>query len=247
VALARLPVLRRLVPSLRKRWALLSPPDSYRVVKREGVLFLVNYTAWADRMVIIHGLAERPQVEFLLQAIAARQCGVFLDIGAHMGTYAILVARWAPRCTKIMAFEPDPRNFTHLQANLMVNGLAGVIESHAIAVSDSDGTVPFTPGPATHDVWSKVDTTTAATMSVPSARLDSLLSLSGETIAIKMDIEGHELQALAGMRELLRQNRCFMQVECFAERLPAFTATMAELGYRLVHMIAHDHYFTNDP
>jgi FkbM family methyltransferase len=247
VSLAQLPILKRLIPSLRKRWAWLSPPDKCRVVKRDGALFLVNYVGWADQMVVIHGLAERPQVEFLLQAIDARQCGVFMDIGAHMGVYSIMVARWAPRCTKIIAFEPDPRNFTHLLANLLVNGLTGKIETHAIAVSDCDGSVPFTQGPATHDVWSKVDIATAATMSVPSARLDTLLSLAGKSIAIKMDIEGHELQAIAGMRELLRKNRCFMQVESFAEQLPAFTAAMAELGYRRIHTIAHDHYFTNDP
>ena len=245
MSLARLPVLKRLIPSLRKRWARLSPPEKYRLVKREGVFFLVNNSGWADQMVITHGLAERPQLEYLLQAINARQCGVFLDIGAHMGVYAIMIAHRAPRCTKIMAFEPDPRNFTHLQANLMVNGLSTIVESHAIAVSDCDGTVPFVPGPATHDVWSKVDAAGAGTMSVPAARLDTMLTLSDESIAIKIDIEFHELQAVNGMKELLRKNRCFMQVECFDERLPAFTAAMTELGYRLIHTIAHDRYFTN--
>lgn len=245
MSFAQLPVLKRLIPSLRKRRAWLSPPDRYRLVKREGALFLVNYTSWADRMVIIHGLAERPQVEFLLQAIAVRGCSVFLDIGAHMGTYAIMVAR-RTRCAKIIAFEPDPRNFAHLQANLLVNGLLDIIESRAIAVSDRDGSVPFVPGSAAHDVWSKIGEADAAAMSVPAARLDSIVSFAGQSIALKIDIEFHETQALAGMRNLLQKNRCFMQVECFDENLPRFSAAMEALGYRLVHAIGPDRYFANE-
>jgi FkbM family methyltransferase len=244
MSFAQLPVLKRLIPSLRKRRARLSPPDRYRLVKRDGARFLVNYTDWADRMVIIHGLAERAQFEFLLQAIAERSCTVFLDIGAHMGTYAIMVARQT-RCAEIIAFEPDPKNFAHLQANLLVNGLLDVVETRAIAVSDHDGTVPFVPGPGAYDVWSKIDEADATAMAVPAARLDSLVAFAGQSIALKIDIEFHETQAVAGMPNLLQKNRCFMQVECFDEKLPGFKAAMEALGYRLVHEIGHDRYFAN--
>jgi len=245
VSLARLPILKRLIPSLRKRWAWLSSPREYRIVKREGARFLVNYTDWADRMVIIHGLAERAQVAFLLQAIGERGCTTFIDIGAHMGVYAIVVAR-RTRCAKIIAFEPDPRNYAHLQANLFVNGLMNAIESHAVAVSDRDGLVPFIPGPPTCEVWSKIgEAADANAMTVPAVRLDSIMSYAGQNIALKIDIEFHEMQAVAGMRNLLQKNRCFMQVECFEEKMPSFKAAMEALGYRLVHEIGVDRYFAN--
>jgi FkbM family methyltransferase len=252
MALAQLPVLKRLIPSLRKRRAELSPPHKYRLVKRDGAIFLVNYRDWADRMAIIHGLVERPQIEYLIGQIIDRRCDLFLDIGAHMGSYAMMAAL-RTRCARIIAFEPDPQNFAHLQANLLVNGLIDRVERRAVAISDQDGPVPFARSPQTHDVWSRIsDASRAATMSVPAARLDSLLPLSGQAIALKIDIEEHERQALGGMTLLLRNNRCFMQVECFDAALPDFTAAMAELGYVLIRSIAHDRYFapiadTNPP
>ncbi|HEV8014664.1 MAG TPA: FkbM family methyltransferase [Stellaceae bacterium] len=243
MALAQLPVLKRLVRSLRKRRAELSAPAKYRLVKRDGAMFLVNYRDWADRMAIIHGLVERAQIDYLIGQIAARGCEVFLDIGAHMGSYAMMVAL-RTRCAKIVAIEPDPQNFAHLQANLLVNGLLDRVESRAVAITDSDGTVPFARSPQTHDVWSRIsDASRAATMVVPAARLDSLLPLSGQAIALKIDIEEHELRALGGMSQLLRNNRCFMQVECFDAALPDFTAAMAVLGYAMIRSIGHDRYF----
>jgi len=244
VAYSRLPILKRLIPSLRKRRAWFTAPESYRLVKREGVVFLANYAGWADKMAVIHGLAEYEQLHFLLREIGERQCNVFLDIGAHMGTYAIMVAH-KTRCQRIVAFEPDPRNYAHLQANLLVNGLIDVIESKPVAVSDLDGSVSFVLGPATHDVWSRVADDTESTLRVPAARLDSIVECRAQSIALKIDIEGHELRALTGMQGLLANNRCFMQVECFDDKLPAFQAAMARLGYRLTHAIGPDRYFTN--
>jgi FkbM family methyltransferase len=197
-------------------------------------------------MVVMHGLAERPQMEFLLRSIQDHRCTIFLDIGAHMGIYAITVAK-RTQCARILAFEPDPRNYAHLQANLLLNGLVGVIEPHAVAISNSDGELSFVLGPPSHDVWSRVGEgrPDSITINVPSTRIDSVLGARGASVALKIDIESHELTALEGMQSLLRENRCILQVECFDDRLPEFEAAMARLGYHLVHAIGPDRFFVN--
>ena len=239
-----IPILKRLIPSLRKRWHALGDRQQYRLVQRDGLVFLVDYTAWADKTAVIHGLAERLQTDFLLRQIGDRGASIFVDIGAHMGSYAMMVRRHT-NCRRIIAFEPDPRNFAHLQANLLVNRMVDSIESHNLAVSDSKGMTGFRRGEPPHDVWGKVcDGNEQADSFVDTVRLDDMLTIKGETIALKIDIEGHEARAVAGMRDLLRNNSCIMQVECFAERLPGFERQMGALGYHRFHMIAHDHYFS---
>lgn len=232
--------MKRLVPSLRKRWAELHDPDRFRLVHRAGLTFLVNYNAWADRQVVIHGLVERPQIEYLFTRIRGRACTMFLDIGAHMGIYAALAAS-RHLCGRVIAFEPDPRNYVRLCTQLLLNDLLDVVETHEAAVSNTDGTVSFAQGE--YDVWSHVG---AGDLNVRALRLDTLLSPVAESIAIKMDIEGHELTALAGMTRLLNANDCFLQIESFADNLPALITTMRSLGYTHLNTIAHDHYFARD-
>lgn len=76
-------------------------------------------------------------------------------------------------------------------------------------------------------------------------RLDAIISCSGRRIALKIDIEGHELIALDGMKRLLETNQCFLQVECWEENSALFVAEMARCGYVLTHRIDVDHYFAN--
>jgi FkbM family methyltransferase len=241
-----IPILKRLIPSLRKRWHELGDRSRYRLVQRDGLVFLVDYSAWADKTAVIHGLAERPQTQFLLHAIGERGASIFVDIGAHMGSYAMMVRRHT-HCRRVIAFEPDPMNFAHLQANLLVNRMVDSIESHNLAVSDTKGVTGFRRGEPPYDVWGKLCAPDEPADSfVETIRLDDMLRVTGETIALKIDIEGHEARAIAGMRDLLRNNKCILQVECFAERLAGFASQMDALGYHRLHTIAHDHYFSRD-
>ncbi|HEY1504155.1 MAG TPA: FkbM family methyltransferase [Stellaceae bacterium] len=234
-------MLKRLIPSLRKRRAELSRPEQYRLVRREGLLFLANYHTWACRQVIVHGVVERPQTEFLLTTMAARRCRLFFDIGAHMGIYSMLVAQ-RRLCDEIVAFEPNPKSFAHLKANLLINDMLAAIDAREIAISDVDGEVPFDIGPPTYDVWSKVGGD-GATTTVRAAKLDTLFTVSGQSIAIKIDVELHELAAVAGMTALLRHNDCVLQVESFEEQRPALVRALGDLGYAPLRSIGHDHYF----
>ncbi len=238
----RLPVLKRLIPSLRKRIAGVTRPYGYAVVKRHGALFLVNFTSWADRGITMHGVVERDQIQYLLAEIRRRQCTIFIDVGANMGIYSVFAAKETD-CRTIIAFEPDPRSYDQLRANLLINGLSERVESRQAAVSDRDGPVPFEPGPPTHNVLSKISDGADASHSVAAVRLDDAVSVSNQRVAVKMDIEGHERTALDGMTRLLAENDCFLQVECWEHKAADFIAAMSARGYQLVHRIDVDHYF----
>ena len=238
----QLPILKRLIPSLRKRISQHSSwPGGNGVVRRNGALFLVNMRNGFDRILVTHGGFEREQITYLLNNIRDRYCEVFLDIGANLGAYSIFVAQQTS-CKTIIAFEPDLRSFVRLRANALLNGL--VIDARQVAVSDKNGPVPFAYGPDDYDVVSKVSDKPQS-QSVPAIRLDDAVSFAGRRIAMKIDIEGHERVALGGMRNLLQNNRCFMQVECFEPNFFAFKSAIEAIGYNYVHQIGHDRYFSN--
>ncbi|MEM2614637.1 MAG: FkbM family methyltransferase, partial [Nitrososphaerota archaeon] len=46
--------------------------------------------------------------------------GVFVDVGAHIGKYTIMVARKL-KDGKVIAIEADPNNFKILKKNLILN------------------------------------------------------------------------------------------------------------------------------
>jgi FkbM family methyltransferase len=240
VHLSRLPLLKRLIPSLRRRIAPLRWPGGWRIAKIDQALFLVNYASFTDRVMGFDRNWERAQLAFFLDNVKRRRCETFLDVGSHIGLYAILVARHTD-CSRIVAFEPDSRVYEQLRANLLLNELSDRIETMPIALSDKTGSIPF----FAETVFGSGKSRVAADggISVASRRLDDVLAPTGRSIALKIDIEEHELAALSGMTNLLHLNDCFVQVECFDPHLATFAAAMAELGYTLVHEIAADRYF----
>lgn len=64
-----------------------------------------------------------------------------IDIGAHIGSYTIFAARQAKN-GHVLAFEPDPDNYTQLRKNIKENNLSNIIVS-SMAVSDKTGTIFF--------------------------------------------------------------------------------------------------------
>ncbi len=48
----------------------------------------------------------------------------FVDIGAHIGRYTLMAARYA---SKVIAIEPEPSNFSLLRENVALNGFSNVV------------------------------------------------------------------------------------------------------------------------
>ena len=104
--------------------------------------------------------------------------------------------------------------------------------------------VDFLPSPDTSTGQSRVGRGAGA-IQVEAVCLDVFLDAAGLRVFIKMDIEGHELEAIAGMERLFTTNKVFMQVECFAENTPPLEQAMATFGMKRRHQIEDDHFFSN--
>ncbi|WP_114394741.1 FkbM family methyltransferase [Oleisolibacter albus] len=139
-----------------------------------------------------------------------RQGGLFIDVGANIGAYT-LIASELPGVT-VVALEPNPTAFRKLCFNVERNRRRNV---HLLneAASDHAGTIQMTNDGSSSinrvvDPVADPDGQQAATIAVPCRRLDqSLPSLGlpipdGLPVLVKMDIEGHEPAALAGMEGL---------------------------------------------
>jgi FkbM family methyltransferase len=151
--------------------------------------------------------AKEPELRAFMKSRVAPG-GVLLDVGAHVGLYALLFTRWSVG-GRVHAFEPNPTSRSLLQRHVALNGLAERVLVCDAAVSDRAGKAEFHAAP--YEGMSRLGRAHAAIA-------DQSVQLSVDTVTIdeycaahdvrptwlRMDIEGNELAALRGARETIR-------------------------------------------
>lgn len=85
---------------------------------------------------------------------------VIVDVGAHIGAVAIILARLHPT-TRLIAYEPSGHNFAMLQENLRLNHVTNVVAVRE-AIAGQAGTLEL--------MWNPVQTANASSMLSPSTR-----------------------------------------------------------------------------
>jgi FkbM family methyltransferase len=129
----------------------------------------------------------------------------FVDAGANVGFYAHTVARFSKIANlKTYAFEPHPHTYRRLT---FIDD--GVIAEQC-AIADGSGTLEFCEG-AVSNVFTNVDHANqynipGRTIRVSAKRLDEC-AIEGNSLVMKFDVEGGELEALQGAEGLFRAGR----------------------------------------
>ena len=241
----RIPILKRLIPSIRRKYARVFWKDGKKIVRAGTALFELSYSDFVDRQVAFYDDFEIQQLARLRAAIARFGCDTFIDVGANFGYYAVQIA--AENLTPaILAYEPDQRSFDRLHINIGLNGLDDAITAHMSAVGGKTGTLVLDLAAETSTGQTKIASGTDAPGPIVNAiALDDELQAADRKIVVKIDVEGYELEVLSGMTKLLARNRCYLQVECFGENIPNLQSIMKAAGYRPDGTIDHDFYFTN--
>src|SRR5712671_5361729 len=126
--------------------------------------------------------------------------GVFVDVGANVGTYAMVMARHVGASGTVIAIEPHPVTHARLAFNRTASGYTQV-KLVAAAAGSSDGELMIeTDGDnlgASHIVAGNVS---RRAIRVPSLRLQRILEQAGvsRVDALKIDVEGYEDRVLTG-------------------------------------------------
>lgn len=155
-----------------------------------------------------YGYWEPHETRLLFDLVKPGQVAV--DVGANIGYHSMLLGALVGPGGRVYSFEPAHDNLGLIDANVALNGLSNITTIPA-AVSDRAGYVGLNHYPLSRSCDSIVDIEGAgfaAKSIVPSATLDGLESVGVDRVDfLKIDIQGAELKALQGARDMLERNR----------------------------------------
>jgi len=184
------PMLSRLLNLLRG-----GPVD----VQYQGAAFRLYHQASAtERGALFNPDYNLEEFDFL--RAHTPQGGVFVDVGANVGTYAMVLARHVGTSGKVIAIEPHPVTHARLAFNRSASGFTQV-SLVAAAAGPADGELLIeTDGDnlgASHIVSGE---RAGNAIRVPSLRLQRILDDAGvsRVDALKIDVEGFEDRVLTG-------------------------------------------------
>jgi FkbM family methyltransferase len=214
--LAYIPVRVQRGPAKGARWTLMP--------------FSANWRLGGGERDVEAGLAHLSQVKG----------AVFWDFGAHFGIHTVGVAMQVGPEGQVAAFEPDPGAFKRLKLHVAMNGLANVRLFKAAASSRSGQSTLFAPSFLGSSVshlryYDSDDMRDTPRLQVASVAVDELVS-SGQIRApdlIKIDIQGHGADALAGCIESVKLKRPIIVFSNHSDRELSGTRRLLQpLGYK---------------
>ncbi len=130
---------------------------------------------------------------------------VFIDGGACIGDYSILMARYVDRC---IAFEPVSNNYQSLLGNIALNNLGHKIKPFPFALGDENTEVFFVFNPVNTGASHRVRDDMPTDCKVQQRTMDSLLPelgiLPSDQVLFKLDVEGMENEAIRGAKDFIR-------------------------------------------
>ncbi len=196
--------LLRVTPAFRGKWRLRriwerTVPRGDRRIARlpEGSILNVQLDIPYERMVWLQD-EEWDELRYLHRKL--RPGDVFIDVGANIGLWTLVAASAVGPSGRVFSFEPNPATFDRLAENIRLNKKDAVIEVFQEAVSKDDNIVSFVCDPQHNlSAISSRGFKGRDAIKVRTRALDFLLAkelAAAHLAGIKLDTEGHELNAL---------------------------------------------------
>lgn len=149
---------------------------------------------------LARGRVWEPVVVEILHRVG-RPGTVMIDVGAHVGSHTLTMARIAGPEGRVIAFEPQRKLFRELVHNLRINGMTNAIPLR-YAVGDRPGLIEMDPPLAGNEGGTGVGA------GGDPAELRTLDSFGLRDVSLlKIDVEGFERHVIEGARRTILTNR----------------------------------------
>ena len=239
--------MAKLVHSISKRLNRLRPFPS--LVSRRGATFLLDPRDWIDNRIIAGAPFENEQLAFAKKLALDERLTTFIDIGANLGLYTVLLGR-QPQIDRIIAFEPVRRSYAQLMGNVFANELSAKVDAHRIALGSTTAEATIHIDPRSHGL-ARIDLAGAdrdlrvfsQSETISIRRFDDVVDLKTQRCLVKIDVEGAVAGVLGGMQRFLASNDVWLQIELLDSELSVVPSLLSDAGYREFARIDRDTYF----
>lgn len=217
------------------------------VVIREiapGVRLFIDLSDHVIGLNILRGRYEQDEIGFVRHVLKSGDSAI--DVGAHVGFFAIQMAALVGAAGRVYAFEPLDANADLLERSIAENAFTDRLMLRRAAVGAAPGSATLTFAAETLNSGGAYvlrggtePLTGNQKKEVPLVALDAL-DMRRPVRFIKMDVEGAEPQVIRGAARLLTEDRPLILSELHPIQLQRasgitageFLAQLGALGYR---------------
>ena len=189
------------------------------------------------------GRKWEPKIAKLLTDYA-KEGTTAIDMGAYIGTHAMTLVDAVGKKGKVHIFEPQPWAYNGILKTLARNKIKNA-NVHNVGISDKKSSLKFCSDSSgsssicserrpSKKVWPEI-------YDIPVITLDSL-KIKNVSV-MKIDVEGHELNALKGAKKTILDSKPVIVIEIWRRRgtrLKDITAFLKTINYTIKHISADD-------
>ncbi|MGQ9721539.1 MAG: FkbM family methyltransferase, partial [Candidatus Jordarchaeum sp.] len=173
----------------------------------ESLMYLMINDSGISKDLLLYKIREPLSTQMMKRII--KDDDVIIDIGANLGYYALLEAKFA-RNGKVFAIEPVPSNVDLLIKNTKLNKYSN-IKIFQYAIGDKNGKEKMYISNKSN--WASLtkisDTNIINVLDVPVITLDTFVKrfVDKYPTLVRMDVEGYEYNIIKGAKKLLESNK----------------------------------------
>ena len=241
--LIKFPLLKRIIPSLSIRFLRLLNKNRGYFKINQFKMFL-DFLDPIDREIILSQEFEKQEIDFLINQIKYNNINYFIDVGANCGYYSLIISNEISNI-KVLAFEPNIEAYSKFSKSLKENiDLSKKITLENFGLSNLSAKLKMqsmikfgyaqTGGTS---IINENENTKNFTFFANFKIADNFIKLTNEKISIKIDVEGHELNVLEGMKNIIKKNKCILQIEVFKKNYEKLDNFLKLLGYKKTYEV----------
>ena len=220
----KLPIFSRLIPSICIR--LMKILKKNRGFFKVGdIKMFLDFLDPIDRELILYQKYEHEEISILNKLIKKHSVNYFFDIGSNCGYYSLQLGKKFEKI-KILSFEPNEEAYFKFNKTLSINqNISEKITLYNFGLSDTETTLKMrslvkygyrqTGGSTIHNDENYEDKN-YKNVKVYKANFkiaDEVIDINNSVLAIKIDVEGHEYNVLKGLKKIINNNKCILQLE----------------------------------